>query len=85
MDCQIGKVYRNAQRMPGEKRFHVQKRLVFNNLSELFVLFKGKFSGLKIGFTKFCELRPKHCVLAESSETNNVCACTIHQNAQLIA
>lgn len=59
--------------MPGKKDFvsvrqidgsrvHVQKRLVLNNLKELYTLFKEKFPG-RLGFSKFAELRPKHCVL----------------------
>ena len=38
----------------------------------------------KIGFSKFPELRPQHCVLAGASGTHAVCVCTIHQNVKLM-
>ena len=31
----------------------------------------------KIGFSKFAELYPQHCVLAGASGTHAVCVCTI--------
>ncbi len=68
----------------GEKRVHVQKRLVLSNLRELYQLFKEKFPTKTIGFSKFAELRPKHCVLAGASGTHAVCVCTIHQNVKLM-
>ena len=68
----------------GEKRVHVQKRLVLSNLKEAYLLFKEKFPDDKIGFSKFAELRPKHCVLAGASGTHSVCVCTIHQNVKLM-
>ncbi|KAK3928964.1 Protein translocase subunit, partial [Frankliniella fusca] len=61
----------------------VQKRLVLCNLKELYLSFKEKHSELKIGFSKFCELRPKYCVLAGASGTHSVCVCAIHQNFKL--
>ena len=68
----------------GEQRVHVQKRLVLSNLRELYKLFKDKFPAEKVGFSKFAELRPKHCVLAGASSTHSVCVCTIHQNVKLM-
>lgn len=44
---------------------HKQKQLVLHNLKELYL-------DINIGFTKFCELRPKHCVLANASGTHAV-------------
>ena len=38
----------------------------------------------KIGFSKFAEFYPQHCVLAEASGTHAVYICTIHQNVKLI-
>ena len=35
---------------------------------------------MKIGFSKFCTLCPKWCVIADSSRTHSVCACTTQQN-----
>ena len=66
------------------KRIHVQKRLVLSNLREVYQLFKEKFPTMSIGFSKFAELRPKHCCLAGASGTCAVCVCTIHQNVKLM-
>ena len=63
---------------------HVQKRLVLSNLREVYHEFKEKFPDLKIGFSKFAELRPKHCILAGASGTHAVCVCMIHQNVKLM-
>ena len=80
--------------MPGKKdyvsvksangRVHVQKRLILCNLKELYQQFKAKYPQQHIGFSKFAELRPKHCVLAGASGTHSVCICTIHQNVKLM-
>ena len=55
------------------KRVHVQKRLMLSNLREVYREFKDKFPDRKIGFSKFAELRPKHCILAGASGTHSVC------------
>ena len=78
--------------MPGEKdfvqsahgRIHVQKRLILCKLKELYQHFKEKYPQQHIGFSKFTELRPKHCILAGASGTHSVCVCTIHQNVKLM-
>ena len=69
--------------MPGKKDFvsvkqegkhlHIQKRLVLNNLKEVYREFKDQLPARKIGFSKFTELRPKHCILAGASGTDSVC------------
>ena len=84
----------NSRLMPGKKdcvsvrkaggRVNIQKRLVLSNLKELYHLFKDRFPCQKIGFSKFAELRPTHCVLAGASGTHPVCVCTIHQNVKLM-
>lgn len=66
------------------KPIHVQKRLILGNLREVYSLFKSKFSNLKIGFSKFAELRPKNCIIAGVSGTHCVCVCTAHQNIKLM-
>ena len=75
--------------MPGKKDFvsidrniHKQKRLLLANLKELYSIFKSKHPLLELGFSKFCSLRPKWCVLPGSSGTHSVC--TNHQNMKLI-
>ena len=66
------------------KRVHVQKRLILSNLREVYHEFKEKCPDRKIGFSKFAELRPKHCILAGASGTHSVCVCTVHQNVKLM-
>ena len=39
---------------------------------------------MKIGFSKFCNLQPKWCVIAGSSRTHSVCVRTTHQNTTLL-
>ena len=39
---------------------------------------------MKIGFSKFCTLCSKLCVIAGSSGTHSVCVCTTHQNTILL-
>ena len=46
----------------GEKE-HWQKRLVLCNLKEAYHQFKTEHPDVKVGFSKFAELRPKECVL----------------------
>ena len=81
--------------MPGKKdyvsvgkgrkeRIHVQKRLLLSNLNELYTEFKKINPDIKIGFSKFCTLRPKWCVSAGAAGTHSVCVCTYHQNAILL-
>ena len=80
-----------SRQLPGKKdcvsirkKEYKQKRLVLCNLHELYVAFKEKYQDIKIGFSKFCSLRPKWCVIAGSTGTHSVCVCSIHQNAVLL-
>lgn len=84
-----------AREMPGMKDFvsvkgtdgireRKQKFLILTNLKEAYQLFKEKYPHIKIGFSKFAELRPKECVLPGASGTHTVCVCTIHQNVKLM-
>ena len=66
-----------------QKGVHKQKRLALCNLHELFVAFKERNPSVKIGFPKFCTLRPKWCVITGSSRTHSVCVCT-NQNSILL-
>ena len=68
----------------GEQHVHIQKRLVLSSLKEVYQLFKDRFPNETVGFSKFAELRPKHCILAGASGTHLVCVCTIHQNVKLM-
>uniref|UniRef100_UPI00358EEC48 uncharacterized protein n=1 Tax=Myxine glutinosa TaxID=7769 RepID=UPI00358EEC48 len=83
-----------SRQMPGMKDFvsvlvngkkqHMQKHLVLCNLKEVYELFKEAHPNVKIGFSKFAELRPRQYVLAGSSGTHSVCVCTTHQNVKLM-
>lgn len=66
------------------KREQVQKRLLLGNLNEIYSLFHKEYEHVKIGLTKFVQLRPVHCVLAGSSGTHNVCVCVHHENVKLM-
>lgn len=74
---------RDVVRVTGNgENIQKQGRLLTCNLD---ALFKEKYPKLKIGFSKFAELRPKQCVLAlDKHGTHSVCACVYHQNVQLI-
>ncbi|KAG1656070.1 ARL14 effector protein [Nymphon striatum] len=67
----------------GEKK-HVQKRLLLANIKEIYGEYKLKYPEIRIGFSKFCELRPKWCITVGASGTHSVCVCTIHQNVKLL-
>lgn len=58
----------------------MSKRLILCNLKEAYTHFKDKVQNVKIGFSKFAELRPKHCVLAGQSGTHSVCVCVYHSS-----
>eukprot|EP00731_Ephydatia_muelleri_P006869 Em0003g1117a len=57
----------SARNENGEKE-HCQKRLVLCNLREAYKQFKTQHPDVKVGFSKFAELRPKECVLAGATE-----------------
>lgn len=85
-----------SRQMPGQKDYvsmgkdsegkpiHLQKRLILGNLREIYKHFKSEFPNLKIGFSKFAELRPKNCIIAGANGTHSVCVCTAHQNTKLM-
>ena len=66
------------------KREKVQKRLILCTLREAYFHFKDQNPGIKIGLSKFIELRPKHVVLPGGSGTHTVCVCVYHQNPKLM-
>ena len=53
-------------------------------MRELYSCFKCGCPYLKIGFSKFCSIRPKWRVLAGSAGTHTVCVCSIHQNVKFL-
>ncbi len=60
------------------------KQLLLLNLHELYVAYKAKYPNNKIGFSKFCELRPAWCLPVMAAGMHNVCVCQLHQNVQLL-
>ena len=81
----------NSRLLPGKKDYvtigrnqHMQKRLILSNLKELYLFFRNRFQDIKIGFSKFCMLRPKWCITVGASGTHSVCVCTSHQNVTLM-
>lgn len=81
----------NSRILPGmkdkvriSKGCYEQKRLILCTLKELFVAYKNKYPADKIGWAKFCLLRPKQCVLPGASGTHSVCVCAEHQNFKLL-
>ena len=66
------------------KKQHMQERLLLVNLKELYISFLKEHAEIKIGFSKFCQLRPKRCVLMGASGNYCVSFCTYHQNMKLI-
>jgi hypothetical protein len=52
--------------------------LILSTLDEIYSQFKSDCPEVKIGFSEFCKLGLKHCILA-------VCVCAIHQNVKLMA
>ena len=39
---------------------------------------------VKIGFSMFCTLHPKWCIMADSSGSHSICVCTTPQNTILL-
>ena len=64
------------------KNFATSKSIC--NSQELDTIFKEKVLNVNIGFSKFCVLRHKWCVLAGSNITCSVCVCNAHQNVVLL-
>lgn len=66
----------------GNKTF--PKKMVLCNLNELYAAFEETHPEIRIGFSKFTQLRPPHCVLAGTTGTHSSCLCLIHQNISLM-
>ena len=66
-------------------RQHIQKQLIFCNLSELYKkwLEESKSNCIVKGLTSFALLRPKHCIVAGKSSMHTVCVYIDHQNQNL--
>lgn len=60
-------------------KYKMQTRHLQCSIKEVFAMFKADHSDVKIGKTKFAELRPKH-VLLSNKLPHNVCLCKCHEN-----
>ena len=58
-----------------------QNCLLLLNIKQLFLEFKKGYSTVKIGFSKFCELRPKWVKTVNHSGMYPICVC---QNVKLL-
>ena len=61
--CPGKKDYLSVRDQNGVKQ-QCQKRLVLGNLKEIYQKFKDEEENPRIGFSSFCSLRFKYCVLA---------------------
>ena len=50
------------------------------NLKGLYVEYESKYPTDKVGFSKFCDSRPKWCIPVTASCMHTVCVCEQHQN-----
>ena len=53
-------------------------------MEELHTASKEKHLNVNTGFSKFCALRSKWCILAGSKITHSACVCIAHQNVVLL-
>ena len=60
-----------------------QVRFMLMSLREAHSKFKHEHPSLKIGLTKFCELRPTHVKLFDQIP-HQVCVCSYHENVRLL-
>ena len=69
-------------RVNGKKQ-QIQKRHLLWSLQETYALFKKEHSSVKIGFSKFCSLRPQN-VLLSGQYPHQACLCSYHENIRLL-
>ena len=82
-----------SQQAPGKRDFvtvrvngkkqQIQKRHLLWSLEERYALFKKEHSSVKIGFSKFCTLRPQN-VLLSGQYPHQACLCSYHENIRLL-
>lgn len=68
----------------GNKRTAVQKRLLMMDMRELYASYKKINPDVKIGYSTFLKLKPKHIILPGASGTHAVCVCTKHENVKMM-
>jgi hypothetical protein len=67
----------------GGKWIHVKKMLILGNMKAIFNQFKHDFPYVKIGFSRFCGLPPRHVILAGATGTHPVYVRVRHQHTKL--
>lgn len=94
----VGEFYKsddNSQMCPGKndfkivrdsqnKKLYVQKKMLLMSLKESYQEFKKIYKNHKIGFTKFCSLKPPEIVVLGSSGTHATCVCIYCQNFKML-
>lgn len=62
-----------------------QRRLLLLTINEAYAIFKEKHPHIRIGISKFAEMRPRECTLiSDKKEAHATCICIYHQNVKLI-
>ena len=87
MKTSVGRYLKRKNLLVRVKEYIIKNFSTFKslcNVQELYTAFKEKHPNINIGFSKFCALRPKWCVLAGSKMTHSVCVCSAHQNVVLL-
>jgi predicted transport protein len=80
--CLARRTFKSVQK--DGKWIHVQKRLILVNLKEIFNKFKNDFPDVKIGLSKFCELQPRHVIIAGPAGTHSVSVRVQHQYIKIM-
>ena len=87
MKTSVGRYLKRKNLLVRVKEYIIKNFSTFKslcNVQELYTAFKEKHPNINIGFSKFCALRHKYCVLADSRMNHSVCVCSAHQNAVLL-
>jgi hypothetical protein len=70
-------------RLPSGKKEHQQKHTLMFTLRESYSHFRKTFPDIKIGFTKFSQLRPGNVVSARQQD-QGICCCPYCENVKLL-
>ena len=81
MTISVGRFLKRNTKLMWVKKYIIKSLC---NLQELYTAFKEKHRNVNIGFSRFCALRPKWCVLGGSKMTHSVCVCSAHQKFSLV-
>ena len=63
----------------------IQKQYLMTTIREAHALFCDKYANVKISFSKFADLRPKHiCLYSKFPHNVCLCLCRYHENVHLL-